>query len=109
MGKKWQLQDAKNRFSEVVEEALHHGPQTVTRHGEETVIVLSIKDYWKLSGRPKESFAEFMMKSPLRGVELDLKRNKSLPRDGSPSRRHWRHALSRNLLRLRPNRGQCSA
>ena len=83
MSKKWQLQEAKNRFSEVVEEALHHGPQTVTRHGEETVIVLSIKDYRKLSGQRKESFAEFMMKSPLRGVELDLKRDKSLPRDVS--------------------------
>jgi len=80
MAKKWQLQEAKNRFSEVVEEALHHGPQTVTRHGEETVIVLSIKDYRKLS-EPKQSLYEFLRNSPLRGVELDLTRDKSLPRD----------------------------
>jgi prevent-host-death family protein len=83
MHKAWQLQEAKNKFSEVVEEAIHHGPQTVTRHGQETVIILSIKDYRKLRGVPKESFAEFMMRSPLRGVELDLKRDKSLPRDVS--------------------------
>jgi antitoxin Phd len=80
MHKAWQLQEAKNRFSEVVEEALHHGPQMVTRHGEETVIVLSIKDYRKLS-KPKESLVEFFQNSPLRGVELDLTRSKDLPRD----------------------------
>ena len=80
MGHKWQLQEAKNRFSEVVEEALHHGPQTVTRHGHETVIVLSIKDYRKLA-RPEKGLYEFLRNSPLRGVDLDLTRDKSLPRD----------------------------
>ena len=34
----WQLQEAKNRFSEVVNKALEEGPQTVTRHGEEIVV-----------------------------------------------------------------------
>ena len=80
MAKKWQLQEAKNRFSEVVEEALHRGPQTVTRHGKETVVVLSIKDYKKLAG-PKESLFEFLQNSPLKGVELDLTRSKELARD----------------------------
>ncbi|MBM3223472.1 MAG: type II toxin-antitoxin system Phd/YefM family antitoxin [Candidatus Tectomicrobia bacterium] len=37
----WPLQDAKNRFSELVEQALHDGPQVVTRHGKATVVVLS--------------------------------------------------------------------
>ena len=78
--KKWQLQEAKNRFSEMVNDAIHHGPQTVTRHGEETVIVLSVKDYKKLA-KPKTSLYEFLRNSPLRGVELDLTRDKSLPRD----------------------------
>jgi antitoxin Phd len=80
VAKSWQLQEAKNRFSEVVEEALHHGPQTVTRHGEETVVVMSIKDYRQLS-EPKISLYEFLKNSPLRGLDLDLKRDKSLPRD----------------------------
>ncbi len=80
MAKKWQLQEAKNRFSEMVNDALQHGPQTVTRHGEETVIVLSIKDYQKLI-KPKTSLYEFLRNSPLRGIELDLTRDKSLPRD----------------------------
>ena len=80
MGIVWPLQEAKNKLSEVVEEAIHHGPQTVTRHGEETVIVLSIKDYQKLS-KPKTSLYEFLRNSPLRGVELDLTRDKSPMRD----------------------------
>ena len=54
----WQLQEAKNRFSEVVEEALHKGPQTVTRHGEETVVVLSVKEYRRLS-RPSVGLVDF--------------------------------------------------
>ena len=44
----WQLQDAKNKFSEVVEKALQEGPQVVTRRGVKTVIILSVKDYQKL-------------------------------------------------------------
>jgi len=36
----WALQDAKNRFSELVEQALHDGPQMVTRRGKETVVVM---------------------------------------------------------------------
>jgi prevent-host-death family protein len=47
----WQLQEAKQRFSEVVRRALADGPQPVTRRGEEVVIVISAKEYARLSGR----------------------------------------------------------
>jgi antitoxin Phd len=76
----WQLQEAKNRFSEVVEEALHKGPQTVTRHGEETVVVLSVKEYRRLS-RPSVGLVDFFRRSPLKGLKLDLKRSKELSRE----------------------------
>ena len=58
MNPSWQLQDAKNHFSEVVEEALTHGPQTVTRHGREVVVVLSIEDYRRMQ-KPQNSLLEF--------------------------------------------------
>lgn len=45
MTDRWQLQEAKNKFSEVVEEALKRGPQLITKRGVETAIVLSYKDY----------------------------------------------------------------
>ena len=80
MHKSWQLQEAKNRFSEVVNDALRDGPQWVTRHGQETVVVLSVKEYNKLA-KPKTSLYKFLRNSPLRGVKLNLRRDKSLPRN----------------------------
>ncbi len=74
--KKWQLQEAKNRFSEVVRKASEEGPQTVTKHGKDSVVVLSAEDYRKLK-QPKTPLVEFFQKSPLSKIEIDLKREKS--------------------------------
>lgn len=74
--KKWQLQEAKNRFSEVVRKASEEGPQTVTKHGKDSVVVLSAEDYRKLE-QPKTSLIEFFQDSPLSKIEIDLKRDKS--------------------------------
>jgi antitoxin Phd len=41
----WQVQEAKTRLSEVIERARTEGPQTITRHGAERAIVISIEDY----------------------------------------------------------------
>jgi antitoxin Phd len=41
----WQVQEAKSRFSEVIERARTEGPQTITRHGAERAVVISIEDY----------------------------------------------------------------
>ncbi|TWT10178.1 type II toxin-antitoxin system Phd/YefM family antitoxin [Reyranella sp. CPCC 100927] len=50
---KWQIQDAKNRFSKVVQQARANGPQTVTVRGERAAVVLSAEDYDALrAGRP---------------------------------------------------------
>jgi antitoxin Phd len=76
----WQLQEAKNRFSEVVNKALEEGPQTVTRHGEEIVVILSKAEYNRLV-KSQTSLLEFFRQSPMVGIELDLERNLSLPRD----------------------------
>lgn len=49
----WQLQDAKNQFSKVVQKARHEGPQEITVRGERTAVVLSARDYDALlAGRP---------------------------------------------------------
>ncbi|MBW0002928.1 MAG: type II toxin-antitoxin system Phd/YefM family antitoxin [Hyphomicrobiales bacterium] len=49
----WQLQDAKNRLSEVVQRARKEGPQTVTLRGERAAVILSATDYDRLTrGRP---------------------------------------------------------
>jgi len=49
----WQLQDAKNQFSKVVQKARFEGPQEITVRGERAAVVLSAKDYDALrAGRP---------------------------------------------------------
>ncbi|MBO6535369.1 MAG: type II toxin-antitoxin system Phd/YefM family antitoxin [Balneolaceae bacterium] len=78
--KKWQLQDAKNRFSELVRKASEEGPQTVTKHGKDSVVVLSAEDYRRLE-RPKTSLIEFFQNSPLSKSDLDISRDKSTSRD----------------------------
>jgi prevent-host-death family protein len=80
MGKVWALQDAKNHFSEVVDRALQDGPQTVTRHGRETVVVVAAAEYKKMT-RPAESLVEFMQRSPLYGaVDIEFERSRDTGR-----------------------------
>ena len=76
MARVWQLQDAKNKFSEVVDEAIKHGPQIITRRGVETVIVLSYAQYRRTLLNQKK-LSDFFRESPLAGLDLDLKRDRS--------------------------------
>jgi len=76
----WQLQEAKNKFSQVVNEALDKGPQVVTRRGKEIVVILSREDYGRLK-KSQSGVVEFFQSSPLVGVELDLERDKTHPRE----------------------------
>jgi len=76
MGRVWQLQEAKNKFSEVVEGALKQGPQIITRRGVETAIVLSSAEYRKISLH-KVKLSKFFRESPLADEELDFTRDKS--------------------------------
>ena len=78
---RWQLQDAKQRFSEVVRRALDNGPQVVTRRGEEVVVVVSAKEYARLRSDVPD-FASFLLAAPDLGV-LDLERSKDMPREGA--------------------------
>ncbi|MGK0290273.1 MAG: prevent-host-death family protein, partial [bacterium] len=71
MQKQWKLQDAKNKFSEVVEHALAGEPQIVTRRGVEAVVVISVSDYKKMI-QPKENLVDFIQNSPLHGIDLDI-------------------------------------
>lgn len=80
MATSWQLQEAKNRLSELINQALRKGPQIITRNGIETAVVLSVADFQKLHHRQR-SLVQFLSDSPLRGAELDLERRRDLPRE----------------------------
>ncbi len=75
----WQIQDAKNKLSEVITRALKEGPQLITRHGEKTVVVVSYAEYERLR-KSQGKLSEFFKASPLAGINLT--RDKSLPRKG---------------------------
>lgn len=79
MNSVWQIQDAKNKLSEVITCALKQGPQLITKHGEKTVVVISYIEYEKLR-KSQGKLSEFFRVSPLAGI--DLARDKSLPRKG---------------------------
>lgn len=59
----WQLQDAKNQFSKVVQKARAEGPQVVTLRGEQTAVVLSIEDYNALKA-DRPSFVDALLGGP---------------------------------------------
>ncbi len=74
------LQDAKNRFSAVVEAALAGRPQEVTRRGKPAVVVVSAKEYHRLlkeARANRESFADHLMTFPV----ADVPRAEAIPRD----------------------------
>ncbi len=76
----WQLQEAKNRFSRLVNKAMADGPQIITRRGEEVAVLVSKDEYERLK-KSRLSLVEFFRQSPLVGVPLELERDRTRPRD----------------------------
>jgi prevent-host-death family protein len=60
---RWQVQDAKTRLSEVIEEAHAKGPQIITRHGAERAVVLSIDDFRALTAH-RPGLKEYLLGGP---------------------------------------------
>lgn len=78
MGGHWQLQEAKQRFSEVVRSAASDGPQFVTRHGDEVAVVLDIREYRRLKGGAPD-FKAFLRSGPTFDLP-DIDRSEDLGR-----------------------------
>ena len=70
----WQLQTAKQKFSELVDRALAEGPQIVTRRGREVVVVVGIDEYRRLRGR-KRDFKQFLLEGPPYFDDLEIERS----------------------------------
>jgi prevent-host-death family protein len=75
----WTMTAARTRFSAVIDRALTVGPQTITRHGQPAVVVLSLGDWRHLGGRAG-SLAEFFAASPMPGSGLEIEPRGDLPR-----------------------------
>jgi prevent-host-death family protein len=75
----WPVAEAKARLSELVDQAIAKGPQTITRNGRPAAVVVSI-DEWARKTRRVGNLAEFFATSPLRGSRLRIDRVKDDPR-----------------------------
>ncbi len=75
----WQLQEAKAKFSQLVETVSSDGYQVITKNGKPVVVVLS-KEAFDQMTRPKNSLLEFFNEAPLPELDLDVERSKELPR-----------------------------
>ncbi len=83
MSMKWPVQDAKSRFSELLDTAIAEGPQIVTKRGVETAVLLPIEQWRRLERLTRPDLKELLLASEARTEEL------------TPSRRqHRRRAPS---------------
>lgn len=82
--KTWPVQDAKARFSEMLDDCLKHGPQLVTKRGSEAAVLVPIEEWRRLRGAPVRTLKDLLLSEEARG---DLK----MP----PRGRHPRRATPR--------------
>jgi antitoxin Phd len=76
MRSSWQLQEAKNGLSEVIDRACMEGPQRVMRRGRDIVVIVSCEEYDRLT-RPDKGIVELFADSPLAGTDLQIDRDRS--------------------------------
>ena len=76
----WQVQEAKQRFSELLRAAEAGEPQIVTRHGEEIAVLIDMAEFRRLRGQAL-NVMEYLRVDPLDETDLPLERSPDLPRD----------------------------
>jgi antitoxin Phd len=83
VGRSWQLQTAKARFSEVFRLARTQGPQLITRQNKDGVVMMPLEQFDELIARAHQpqSLVQFFRESPLVGLQLDLERDRQTDRD----------------------------
>jgi len=74
MSMEWQIQEAKARFSEMVERTIKEGPQTVTRYGKPVAVLVPADEYQRLRTGGK-SFKALLASAPLEGIKIRRSRN----------------------------------
>ncbi len=77
----WQIQSAKNRFSELVEKAAKGEPQLVTKNNRPIVYVIDVATYEKRIKRPGSSKKEILLSRPHKELEIDTSRGVESGRD----------------------------
>jgi len=81
--KSWPVQDAKARFSEMLEECLTRGPQLVTRRGADAAVLVPIDEWRRLRGSPARTLKDLLLTDEARG-DLEIPARGKYPRRPSP-------------------------
>jgi prevent-host-death family protein len=81
--KTWPVQDAKARFSEMLEDCLKHGPQLVTKRGSETAVLVPIEEWRRLRGAPVRTLKDLLLSEEARG-DLEVPPRGRHPRRATP-------------------------
>ena len=76
MGKRWQVQDAKARFSELIETSLADGPQIVTKRGVETAVLVAMDEWRRMEQRARPKLKELLLAPEARTDTLAPPRTK---------------------------------
>ena len=76
----WQLQEAKNKLSQVVQLAKTEGPQIITVRGTEEVVVISSEEYRRLIKQDTD-LVSFLEESPWADAQLDIERSRDTGRE----------------------------
>lgn len=74
---RWQLQEAKNQLSQVVENALTVQPQVITRHGKDAVVVISFSD-WIQHSPPRRKLVDVLRECP--APDFEIPRDRDIPK-----------------------------
>lgn len=80
MADQWQVQEAKQHFSELLRAVQADGPQFVTKHGEQVAVVLDIVDYRRMTGVELVDFKDFLAAAPDLSV-LEIERSTAPARE----------------------------
>ena len=80
MHSKWQLQEAKGNFSQLIKRAANGNAQTVTVHGKPTAVVVSAEEYARLT-RQRTKLSNALLRPDLAVEDLDISRSRDTGRD----------------------------
>lgn len=83
MHSEWQLQQAKNGFSQLIKEAISGSPQRVTLHGKPAAVVVSAEEYDRLTKRNKGKLSSALLRTELGGDDIDFGRDRDTGRDAA--------------------------
>lgn len=81
--KAWPVQDAKARFSEMLEACIKHGPQVVTKRGNEAAVLVPIEEWRRVSGGPARTLKDLLLTDEARG-DIPLPARGRTPRRAIP-------------------------